>query len=73
VRKGRPTVIPVDSATLDASDFTVNGIPANEVMLSNDNTTITFHFTSSPAGEGVNTMHIAVGAFEFADASGQNG
>jgi hypothetical protein len=54
---------PVDPATLDASDFTVNGIPANNFILSNSNTTITFDFTTSPAGQGVNTMHISAGAF----------
>jgi hypothetical protein len=53
----------VDPATLDASDFTVNGIPADNAILSNGNTTISFFFTTSPAGQGVNTMHIAAGAF----------
>jgi hypothetical protein len=42
---------PVDPATLDASDFTVNGIPANSFALINGNMTITFHFTTSPAGQ----------------------
>src|SRR5262249_23975198 len=55
---------PVDPATLDASDFTVNGTPASAFVLSNGNTTITFHFNSSPAGQGVNTLHIAAGAFD---------
>ena len=55
---------PIDPATLDASDFTVNGIPANNFILSNGNMTITFDFTTSPAGQGVNTMHIAAGAFD---------
>ena len=41
----------------------VNGIPANNFILSNGNMTITFDFTTSPAGQGVNTMHIAAGAF----------
>jgi hypothetical protein len=54
----------VDLATLDASDFTVNGTPADSFQLSNGDTTITFLFTSSPAGQGVNTMHIAAGAFD---------
>src|SRR5262245_33271930 len=55
---------PVDPATLDASDFTVNGTLASAFVLSNGNTTITFHFDSSPAGQGVNTLHIAAGAFD---------
>jgi len=55
---------PVDPTTLDASDFSVNGRPASTFVLSNGNTTITFHFGSSPAGQGVNTLHIAAGAFD---------
>jgi hypothetical protein len=31
--------------------------------LLNGNTTITFHFSSSPAVQGQNTMHIPAGAF----------
>jgi hypothetical protein len=54
---------PIDPATVDASDFTVNGIPANNFTFSNSNTTIAFDFTTSPAGQGVNTFHIADGAF----------
>jgi hypothetical protein len=48
----------VDLATLDASDFTVNGIPANNVTLSNGDLTIEFIFNTSPAVPGLNTMHI---------------
>lgn len=54
---------PVDPATLDASDFTVNGIQADSVSLLNGDTTINFIFNSSPATPGINTMHIAAGAF----------
>jgi hypothetical protein len=54
---------PIDPATLDASDFTVNGTPASAFVLSNGNTRITFHFASAPAGQGVNTLHIDAGAF----------
>jgi hypothetical protein len=54
---------PVDPASLDASDFTVNGIPADSVSLSNGNVTTDFTFNISPAVQGVNTMHIAAGAF----------
>jgi hypothetical protein len=54
---------PVDPATLDASDFTVNGIPANSFTLSNGNTTIIFFFNTSPAAHASNIMHIAAGAF----------
>ena len=54
----------VDPATVDATDFTVNGIPADSFVLSNGNTTITFHFNTSPVTtEGLQTMHIPAGAF----------
>src|SRR3989440_861158 len=54
----------VDPATVDATDFTVNGIPANSFVLSNGNATITFHFNTSPVTtEGLQTMHIPAGAF----------
>ena len=39
---------PVVPATVQATDFTVNGTPANSFVLSNGNATITFHFNSSP-------------------------
>src|SRR6266545_6831726 len=54
----------VDPSTVQASDFTVNGIQADNVFLSNGDTTINFIFNTSPAVEGVNTMHIAAGAFD---------
>src|SRR5881227_3056083 len=48
----------VDPATVDATDFTVNGIPSNSFTLQNGNTQITFHFNSSPVTtEGLQTMH----------------
>ena len=53
-----------DPGTVDASDFTVNGTPANSFVLVNGNTTITFDFNSSPAVQGPNTMHIPAGAFD---------
>ncbi len=54
----------VDPSTVQASDFTVNEIQADNVFLSNGDTTINFIFNTSPAVEGVNTMHIAAGAFD---------
>ena len=55
---------PVDPANLDASDFQVNGSPANAYVLSNANQTITFTFDSDPVvAQGVQTMHISAGAF----------
>jgi len=53
----------VDPATVDASDFTVNGIPADSATMINGNMTIDFIFNSSPAVPNFNTMHIAAGAF----------
>lgn len=55
---------PVDSATLNASALMVNGMPANTVALSQNNTRLTFHYNSSPVtNQGLQTMHIAAGAF----------
>jgi len=54
----------VDPATVQASDFTVNGIPANSFVLSNGDATITFHFNTSPVTmQGLQTMLIPAGAF----------
>jgi hypothetical protein len=58
---------PVDPATVQASDFTVNMIAANSFMLGMSNTQITFHFNSSPVTmQGSQTMHIPAGAFNRA-------
>jgi hypothetical protein len=56
----------VDPATVQASDLTVNGIPANNDTISPDDLTITFTFNTSPVVLGRNTMHIAAGAFNCA-------
>ena len=54
----------VNTATVQASDFTVNAIPANTVAFSDGNTTLTFHFNTSPVTvQGPQTMNIAAGAF----------
>ena len=53
-----------DPVTVQGSDFMVNGTPANTAVLLNGNTTITFHFNTSPAVQGQNTMHIPAGAFD---------
>ena len=54
----------VDPATVQATDFTVNGTPANSAAFSNGNATITFHFNTSPVTtQGPQTMHIPAGAF----------
>jgi hypothetical protein len=58
---------PVNPATVQGSDFTVNGIPANSFVLGGGNAQITFHFNSTPVTtQGVQTMHIAAGAFNKA-------
>jgi Kelch motif protein len=58
---------PVDPTTVQATDFTVNGTPANSFVLSNGNATITFHFNSSPVTtQGPQTMLIPAGAFNRA-------
>ena len=54
----------VNPSTVQASDFTVNGIAANSFVLGGGNTQITFHFNSSPVTiQGPQTMNIAAGAF----------
>jgi Bacterial Ig-like domain len=58
---------PVNPATLQAGDFTVNGTPANTVTYTPGTTTMTFHFNSSPViTQGMQTMHIPAGAFNRA-------
>ena len=58
---------PVDPATVQATDFTVNGTAANSFVLSNLNATITFHFNSSPVvTQGSQTMNIPANAFNRA-------
>ena len=60
---------PVDATTLQGSDFTVNGIPAESVAYTPGTSTITFNYTTSPMSmQGVQTMHIAEGAFLSAPA-----
>lgn len=57
----------VNPATVQGSDFLVNNIPANTFILSNGNTTITFHFNTSPVTmEGLQTITIGMGAFNRA-------
>ena len=64
---------PVDPNTVQATDFTVNGTPANSFVLSNGNATITFHFNSSPVvTQGPQTMHIPAGAFNQASNNDPN-
>jgi hypothetical protein len=54
---------PVDPSSVQPSDLTVNGTPADGVVVANNNTTIDFHFSTSPVVEGFNTMRIPAGAF----------
>jgi hypothetical protein len=54
---------PLDAGTVQASDFTVNGAPADSFALSNGDQTITFSFDTSPVMQGENTMQIPAGAF----------
>ena len=64
---------PVDPRTVQATDFTVNGTPANSFQLQNRNSTIVFHFNSSPVTmQGVQTMHIPAGAFNRASDNDPN-
>jgi hypothetical protein len=58
----------VDPATVDASDLTVNGTSADSFIITNGNTTITFHFNTSPVVGGNNIIHIPAGAFDCGPA-----
>ena len=63
----------VNTSTVQASDFTVNGIAANSFVLGGGNTQITFHFNSSPVTiQGPQTMHIPAGAFNRASDNQPN-
>src|SRR5438876_2365900 len=54
----------VNESTVQPSDFTVNGTPANSDSFSNSDHTITFTFTTSPVTtEGVQAMNIPANAF----------
>ena len=55
----------VDPNTVQATDFTVNGTPANSFTFQErQHATITFHFNSSPVvTQGVQTMNIPANAF----------
>jgi hypothetical protein len=58
---------PVDPATLQASDFTVNGIAATSVSYTPGTTTMVFTYASTPVtSQGLQTMHINAGAFDRA-------
>jgi hypothetical protein len=59
--------VAVDPNTLEGSDFTVNGTPANSVDYTPGETTMTFHFDNTPVtNQGEQTMHIPAGAFNSA-------
>ncbi len=62
---------PADPATVQASDFTVNGTPADNDIIINGDLSITFHFNTSPVVGGQNTMHIPAGAFNCGQGSVQ--
>src|SRR5436190_1606470 len=53
----------VNPGTVDPSDFSVNGTPADTATPAGDNLSITFTFTTSPVVTGSNTMHIPQDAF----------
>jgi hypothetical protein len=55
---------PVQEGTIDASDFTVNGTPADSFTYTPGTTTIGFDFNSTPVvNQGEQTMHVPAGAF----------
>jgi hypothetical protein len=58
---------PVDPTTVQASDFEVNGTPADGSIVAADGLSIEFDFNTSPVIPGINTMHIPAGAFDCAN------
>jgi hypothetical protein len=61
----------IQNATVDATDFTVDGIAANSFVV-NTATQVTFHFNTAPfATQGLHTMAMAAGAIlRSSDADG---
>ena len=60
----------VNTSTVQATDFTVNGAPSNVApTFGAGNTQITFHYSSTPVVQGLNTMHIAAGAIADIDGN----
>src|SRR5499426_2018449 len=60
---------PANPATVQAGDFSVNGIQATNVAYTNGSTTIVFTFGASPVtNQGLQTMSIPAGAFTSAAA-----
>jgi hypothetical protein len=55
---------PVDPATVHTSSFTVNNIQPDSFTLLNNNTTIRFHYNTTPVVPGLNTMHVPAGGFK---------
>ena len=65
-----PVQLSLDPSDLQASDFTVNAIPATGVSLSTDGLTATFTFAVPPlSNEGLITTFIAPGAVRGVDIS----
>ena len=63
--------LPVNPASVQASEFTVNGIAASGVSLNGAGTTATFTFSVSPlAGDGLQVMQLAAGAISAAGSAG---
>jgi hypothetical protein len=54
---------PVDPATVHTSSFTVNNIQPDSFTLLDNNTTIRFHYNTTPVVPGLNTMHVPAGGF----------
>src|SRR5262249_43288456 len=55
---------PLDAASVQSSDFTVNGLPASSVAYVPGSTTLLFTFDSTPVtAQGLQLMHIAAAPF----------
>ena len=59
---------PIDGSSINASSFTVNGVPASHATLSTNGLTITYLFNNSPVvAQGAESMNLPAGAVVGAD------
>jgi hypothetical protein len=62
---------PLAAGTVDAGDFQVNGIVADNVSYTPGDTSLTFTFNNDPVmTQGVQTMHVDAGAFNSVTGGG---
>ena len=64
----------IDPTTINAADFTINGIGANSFSITPDDLTITFNYNTSPVtSEGLQSENLPTGSFLGQDGSPAGG